>query len=60
MALCEMRILTYLSDEFLVDSCIAVGTVKGLLEEGEENGYDNCGFEGFTKLDKVVQLADMF
>ena len=42
----------YLADELLVDGGIAVGAAEGLLEEGEEDGYDNGGLDGLTEDDE--------
>lgn len=42
----------YLSDEFLVDGDVAVGAVEGLLEEGEEDGDDDCCLDGLAEYDE--------
>lgn len=42
----------YLSYEFLVHGGVAVGAVEGLLEEGEEDGDDDCGLDGLAEDDE--------
>jgi hypothetical protein len=40
-----------LSDEAFVDDLVVVGA-EGLLEEGEEDGDDDAGFEAFAEADE--------
>lgn len=44
--------MAHLADEFFVDDDIAFGPVEGLLEEGEEDGDDDCGLEGLAEDDE--------
>ena len=45
-----------LSDEAFVDGLVAFGA-EGLLEEGEEDGDDDAGFEAFAEADEEDWLV---
>ena len=43
---------TCLFDQLVVDGDISIGAIEGLLQEGEEDGYNDGGLQGLSKDDE--------